>query len=152
VPNEVLSQHAFEQATHAELPYAQRFRQLSYRQIWLRDIEGSSYQQRINNMVKEWHLLGIIAEHPVAPPPTEDAAEPGFPGRFWVETGRSRAFSDADPTWRQLLLVEGLEPEEQPTDMLRKAALPVGVLAEQREEKPAEVVHPLRRNVQRDQR
>jgi hypothetical protein len=149
VPNEVLSQHAFEQATHTELAYAQRFRQLSYRQGWLRDIEGSSYQQRINNMVKEWHLLGIIAENPV--PPSE-TAEPGFPARFWVETGRSRTFSDADPTWRQLLLVEGLEPDEQPAGMLRGAATPALKLAAEREEKPAEVVHPLRRNVQRDQR
>jgi hypothetical protein len=149
VPNEVLSQHAFEQATHTELPYAQRFRQLSYRQGWLRDIEGSSYQQRVNNMVKEWHLLGIIAENPV--PPSE-TAEPGFPARFWVETGRSRTFSDADPTWRQLLLVEGLEPDEQATELLRGAATPALKLAAEREEKPAEVVHPLRRNVRRDQR
>jgi hypothetical protein len=148
VPNEVLSQQAFDQATHTGLPYLQRFRQLSYRQPWLRDIEGAGYLDRINNMVKEWHLLGIIAEQPVAP---AEAAEPGFPARYWVETGRSRTFSDADPTWRQLLLVEGLEPEEQRTEMLKEAALPVGVLAEERGEEPAEVVHPLRRNNRRDQ-
>ena len=148
VPNEVLSRHAFEQATHTDLPYPQRFRQLSYRQNWLRDIQGSGYQSRINNMVKEWHLLGIIAEQMSE----SENEEPGFPKRYWVETGRSRKFSDADSTWRQLLLVEGLEPEEQRTDRLRKAAMPVGVLAEERAVEPEEVVHPLRRNVQRDQR
>jgi hypothetical protein len=152
VPNEVLSQHAFDQATHTELPYATRFRQLSYRQNWLRDIQGSGYQSRINNMVKEWHLLGIIAEQSAEQPvPPAESLEPGFPARYWVETGRSRTFSDADPTWRQLLLVEGLEPEEQRTERLKKAAMPVGVLAEERGQEPEEVVHPLRRDVRRDQ-
>jgi hypothetical protein len=148
VPNEVLSQHAFDQATRTDLPYATRFRQLSYRQSWLRDLQGSGYTDRINNMVKNWHLLGIIAEQPV--PPAE-SLEPGFPARYWVETGLSRSFTDADQTWRQLLLVEGLEPDEQRTEMLRKAAQPVQVLAEERGEDPAEVVHPLRLQVRRDQ-
>lgn len=148
VPNEVLSRHAFEQATHAGLSYAQRFRQLSYRQWWLRDLQGAGYQERINNMVQHWHQLGIIAEQP-AP---EGAAEPGFPARYWVETGRARKLSDADPTWRQLLLIEGLEPEEQRSERLRKAALPVQALAEERDQEPEEVVHPLRQRVQRDQR
>ncbi len=153
VPNEVLSRHAFEQATHTDLPYPQRFRQLSYRQSWLRDIEGSGYQQRINNMVNEWHLLGIIAEQPAPPasPASKEEPEPGFPARYWVETGRSRKFSDADPTWRQLLLVEGLEPDEQRTERLKRAAMPVQVLAEERDLEPEEVVHPLRLNVRRDQ-
>lgn len=148
VPNEVLSQNAFDQATRTDLPYATRFRQLSYRQTWLRTLEGSGYTERINNMVKHWHQLGIIAEQPV--PPAE-SLEPGFPARYWVETGLEGSFSNADPTWRQLLLVEGLEPEEQRTERLRKAALPVGVLAEEREEEPSEVVHPLRLQVRRDQ-
>ncbi len=159
VPNEVLSRHAFDQATHADLPYAQRFRQLSYRQNWLRDIEGSSYQQRINNMIKNWSLLGIIAEQPVPGEPRDRAAateaEPGFPAnpaRYWVETGRSKTFSDADPTWRQLLLVEGLESEAQPRLTLKRAAMPLSDLAEETKKAPAEVVHPLRRNVRRDQR
>jgi hypothetical protein len=148
VPNEVLSRNAFAQATNPGLPYAQRFRQLSYRQWWLRDIQGAAYTQRINNMIAQWHLLGIIAEQTA---PGQESAEPGFPARYWVETGRSRKFSDADPTWRQLLLVEGLEPEEQPTDRLKKAAMPVQVLAEERDQEPEDVIHPLRRRVQRDQ-
>ncbi|MES1241379.1 MAG: LodA/GoxA family CTQ-dependent oxidase, partial [Acidobacteriota bacterium] len=150
VPNEVLSRHAFDQATHTGLPYAQRFRQLCYRQWWLRDLQGAGYQDRINNMVKFWHLLGLAVEQTVEQPASP--AEPGFPERYWVETGRSRKFSDADPTWRQLLLVEGLEPEEQRTDRLRKAAMPVEVLAEERKQEPEEIVHPLRRDVRRDQR
>jgi len=87
VPNFVLSQQAFDQATEPRLSYPQRFKQLAYRQFWLRDIQGSGYQARINNMVKEWHLLGIVVEQAVEHPgdlPVEP--EPGFPARYWVET------------------------------------------------------------------
>ena len=82
VPNEVLSEHAYRQSTDRRLPYVQRLKSAAYRQFWLRDLQGSSYQARINNMVKEWSLLGIVAEQ------NEPAGrgEPGLPGRAWVET------------------------------------------------------------------
>jgi hypothetical protein len=146
VPNEVLSRHAFTQATDRRLPYAQRLKQFAYRQFWLRDLQGSSYQDRINNMVKEWSLIGIVAEVPAL---AAEAEEPGFPARYWVETRRDPSFSRADPTWRQLLMVEGIEPK---TDMLRKAATPLLELAAEMEQAPAEVVHPRRRNLRQDQR
>ena len=139
----------FDQATEPRLSYPQRFKQLAYRQFWLRDIQGSGYQARINNMVKEWHLLGIVVEQP-GDLPMEP--EPGFPARYWVETDRSTQFSDADPSWRQLLMVEGLEEEERRTDLLRKAATPLPALAAERHEEPAAVVHPRRRNIRRDER
>jgi hypothetical protein len=66
-----------------------------------------------------------------------------------VETQRSPQFSQADPTWLQLLKVEGTEPR---TKLLKKAATPILELAAEREEKPSEVVHPRRRHIQRDER
>lgn len=105
VPNEVLSLESFERLGAAELPELQRTKHLAYRQFWLRDLikgAGSSYQGRINNMVKQWHLLGIVAEHP-APAAAE---VPGWPERYWVESQRSRTFSAKDPTWRQTLRAE----------------------------------------------
>jgi L-Lysine epsilon oxidase N-terminal/L-lysine epsilon oxidase C-terminal domain len=145
VPNEVLSQGAFRQATDAALPQQQRAKHLAYRQFWLRDLQGSSYQARINNMVAEWSLTGIIAQRPVP----EGGNQPGFPERWWVETDRDRAFSAADPTWQQLMLVEGSEPR---TERLRKAAMPIEELAAEREVPVDEVVHPSRRGLRRDSR
>jgi hypothetical protein len=146
VPNDVLSQHAFAQATERRLSDPQRLKNLAHRQFWLRDLQGSSYQDRINNMVKEWHLLGVVAEHPA--PPGE--AAPGFPTRYWVETDRDRSFSDADPTWRQLLMVEGLE--EPQGELLRKAARALPDLAAEREVPEEAVVHPRRRDIRQDRR
>ncbi len=145
VPNEVLSEHAYQQSNDPRLSYVQRLKSAAHRQFWLRDLQGSGYQARINNMVKEWSLLGIVAEQ------TEPAgeAEPGLPARSWVETQRSPSFSDADPTWRQLLMVEGIEPT---TERLQKAATPILELAAEREERPSEVVHPRRRHIRRDER
>ncbi|HXJ80038.1 MAG TPA: LodA/GoxA family CTQ-dependent oxidase [Candidatus Methylomirabilis sp.] len=145
VPNQVLSEHAYHQSTDRRLSYVQRLKSVAYRQFWLRDLQGKSYQDRINNMVKEWSLLGIVAEH------TEraDRTEPGLPVHAWVETQRSASFSDADPTWRQLLMVEGIQPT---TGLLQQAATPLLELAAEREVKPSEIVHPHRRAVRRDER
>ena len=145
VPNQVLSEHAYRQSTDRRLPYVQRLKSAAYRQFWLRDLQGSSYQDRINNMVKEWSLLGIVVEQTESP----GTVEPGLPARSWVETGRSRSFSDADPTWRQLLMVEGIEPT---TPLLQQAATPILDLAAERREKPSDVVHPRRRDIRRDAR
>jgi hypothetical protein len=150
VPNQVLSQNAFSQATDARLSVPQRFKNLAYRQFWLRDIQGSTYQQRINNMVAEWSLLGIVAEHPAPQEKGEEA--PGFPERYWVETGRDASFSQADPTWLQLLRVEGIAPKRDESETLLRAAKTAPKLAAEEGRRPSEVVHPLRRRVRRDQR
>ncbi len=144
VPNQVLSEEAFEQANDGRLPYAQRLKNAAYRQFWLRDIQGSSYQQRINNMVKEWSLLGIVTEQN-APEGVEP--EPGLPARSWVETQRDPSFTIADPSWRQLLMVEGIEPIHLP-----KAAAPGAAEAFEEGAEPAEEKHPRRRNLRRDSR
>jgi hypothetical protein len=153
VPNDVLSEQAFEQATDPRLSYVQRLKNLAHRQFWLRDLQGSGYQARINNMVKEWNLLGIVTEHPAPSAAAgKEGEEAGFPDRYWVETDRDPSFSDADPTWRQLLIVEGLEPQEQKTTLLTRAATPILELAAEQKERPAEVVHPRRRRLRQDQR
>ncbi len=146
MPNQVLSEEAFHQSNDSRLPYVQRLKSSAYRQFWLRDIQGSSYQARINNMVQEWSLLGIVTEQDL---PRGAKAEPGLPARSWVETHRDRSFSEADPTWRQLLMVEGIEPT---TERLQKAATPILELAAEQEARPSEVVHPRRRHIRRDSR
>ncbi len=153
VPNEVLSQGAFQQATDRKLTPVQRLKSLSHRQFWLRDLQGSGYQDRINNMVAEWNLLGIVAERPAPRDRPREGAdaeiEAGLPERWWVETERDPAFSAADPTWRQLVLVEGTEPR---TERLEKAAMSITELAAERGEEPEAVVHPRRRHIRQDQR
>jgi len=139
VPNEVLSMESYERLSDAALPELQRTKHLAYRQFWMRDLTkgaGSSYQGRINNMVKQWHLLGIIAEQP-APPPSETA---GWPERYWAETERSKTFSAKDPTWRQTLRAERTVPQEE----AEMAALEsVRAEAVEVEEEPQ---HPVRRD------
>ena len=144
VPNEVLSMESYERLGDPALPELQRTKHLDYRQIWLRDLEkgsGSSYQGRINNMVKQWNLLGIIAEHP-AP---EAAEAPGWPQRYWVETQRSRSFSAVDPSWRQMLRAERAIPDDEvapPRSALLESVAPV-VSDSAPQEEPQ---HPVRRD------
>jgi len=158
VPNDVLPQHAFQQANDRRLTDVQRLKHLGHRQFWLRDLQGSGYSARIANMVAEWNLLGIVAERA----PSEGgratggkgrgkdaAAGDGFPERWWVETERAPQFSRADPTWRQLLRVEGLEPR---TERLRQAAMTVDEVAAEEERPEAAVVHPRRRRIRQDER
>jgi hypothetical protein len=134
VPNEVLSMESYDRLGVPGLPELQRTKHLAYRQFWMRDLikgAGSSYQGRINNMVKQWNLLGIIAEHP-AP---EAAQLPDWPERYWVETERSPTFGAKDPTRTQVRRAERTGPEEE--------ALFEGVAAvDAAEEAPQ---HPIRR-------
>jgi len=103
VPNQVLAWKSYERLLDPALPAAQKVKHLTYRQFWLRDLNASgAYQDRINNMVKNWHAIGIVAEQPVPGGP----AEPWWPHRYWVETGRSEEFTEPDPTWQQVLRAE----------------------------------------------
>jgi hypothetical protein len=108
VPNQVLAWQSYERLLDPKLPASQKVKHLTYRQFWLRDLNASgAYQDRINNMVKNWHAIGIVAEQPVPGGPTE----PGWPHRYWVETGRAKKFEEPDPTWQQVLRAESpVEP------------------------------------------
>jgi hypothetical protein len=135
VPNQVLAWQSYERLLDPALPAAQKVKHLTYRQFWLRDLNASgAYQDRINNMVKNWHAIGIVAEQPVPGGP----AEPGWPHRYWVETGRAKKFEEPDPTWQQVLRAESpVEPAAR--GVLAKVtseALPVQSPAERAQPKP----------------
>jgi hypothetical protein len=75
-----------------------------------------------------------VAEQPVPGGP----AEPGWPHRYWVETGRAKKFEEPDPTWQQVLRAESpVEPAAR--EVLHKVtseALPVQSAAERAQPKP----------------
>ena len=103
VPNQVLSEDSFKRLTDPHLNIAQRLKHFDYRQDWLRDL-GSQYQTRINNMVRDWHELGIIAPHD-AP---QDDHQPFLPPRLWVESDRGPFITD-DPSFEQVLRAENAD-------------------------------------------
>jgi hypothetical protein len=151
MPVEVLSEESFYQATEPRLPYLQRIKQLAYRQFWLRDL-SANYVESLNDMITQWSQLGIVAERKADW--LEREPEPGFPGSFWVETGRAEQFSNADPTWGQLLMVEGLGPDAGITNQtLQRAAAEVNQLVEETGKDPRELIDPRWfMGVRRDQR
>ena len=143
VPNQVLARESYERLSDPALPAAQKVKHLTYRQFWLRDLNASgAYQDRINNMVKNWHAVGIVAEQPLP----AGHQEPGWPHRYWVETGRALEFVEPDPTWEQVLRAESpAEPEVR--TMLTRAtseALPAQPAAAE------QAVRPRRQVVRRD--
>jgi hypothetical protein len=101
VPNQVLSQRAYKRVMDEALLSGQRMKHFYYRQDWLRYF-GPSYQQRINDNVRKWHLLGIATEQQGP----GDASEVGLPSRLWVETDLSSQLEDYDPTWEQVKIAE----------------------------------------------
>lgn len=66
---------------------------------------GPAYQTRIKQSVAMWYKVGVIVEQPG---PADHEAT-GLPERVWVETGLAEEFSEGDPTWRQVLLAEGVD-------------------------------------------
>jgi hypothetical protein len=136
VPNQVLSSLAYQRVLDMSLPFGQRLKHFNYRQEWLRYF-GPSYETRINQNVAMWHKVGIIVEQPGPP----DYEETGLPERIWVETGLAEEFSEGDPTWRQILLAEGVDSKKR-----MKA-----VAAEVREEKAEIPVRKRRRVLRRNE-
>ena len=112
VPNQVLSAESLARLSDPHLNPGQRQKHFDYRQDWMRDL-GTQYQSKINNMIAEWHELGIIAPHTE---PTNEA-DPALPTQLWAETGRGGF--PPDPTYAQVLTAENARP------MLRAAVSPV---------------------------
>lgn len=108
VPNQVLSSLAYQRVLDMRLPFGQRLKHFNYRQEWLRYF-GPSYQTRINQNVAMWHKVGVVVEQPGP----ADHTQTGLPERVWVETGLAEEFTEGDPTWRQILLAEGVEPKRR---------------------------------------
>ena len=120
VPNQVLPERAYQRLMDGDLPVGQRLKHFDNRQFWLRDL-GSAYQARINDMITEWSLLGIVAERPGPP----DAAAALLPRRLWVETGRDAEFMRGDPSWEQVKIAE--RPADHPVaEAVEQAARKLG--------------------------
>ena len=90
VPNHVLSQDAFNLAKAPGLTDLQKDRHFSNRHLWLRDINGKRYFQRIDDMVTRWWELGLVEA--IVPPKGS-----GLPNPTFVETGCKSGVSK-DPT------------------------------------------------------
>ncbi len=91
VPNQVMPIEAFDVATLPDLPDLQRQRHFSNRRLWLRDIQGRNYLERIDAMVRDWWKLGLV----MAKSPPDGM---GLPDPCFVETGRWPLFSRGDFT------------------------------------------------------
>ena len=88
-------------------PPAQRHKHFNHRHDWTRDINGTGYLDRINNMVSRWWEIGIVL--PAIGP--DDAADHGLPvGPYHVERGRSK-FAGADPTLALAQVIEAPDAE-----------------------------------------
>lgn len=101
VPNQVMSQEAFNRLSDKNIPLGQRLKHLSYRQDWLREF-GSQYLTKINKMITEWHDLGIVTETPL----TETEAM--LPNKVWKETGVP-FLPESDASYMQVLYAEKAE-------------------------------------------
>lgn len=112
VPNQVLSEDGYARSIGApNLNIAQRLKHFDYRQDWLRDL-GSDYTTKINNMIAEWHELGIIAkiESKV------EKADGFLPTIVWKETGRQ--FNEDDPTFDQVIIAETITRPTPKTEVV----------------------------------
>jgi hypothetical protein len=96
VPNWVLTEQAYHLALDGRLGEIRRIMHFNRRHAWWRDID-QGFSARINNNVKQWGRLGIVApKH----------GEPPFPSRIWVETGRGGYDEANDPTVQQARIAE----------------------------------------------
>ncbi|MFM0336865.1 LodA/GoxA family CTQ-dependent oxidase [Paraburkholderia fungorum] len=79
VPNQVMSQQAYETVTNEHLSIDERLRAFAKRAAWIRPLGNVSYQDQINNMIKDIAQMGIVE---VRDGPTDQA---GFPSILEVE-------------------------------------------------------------------
>ena len=112
VPNQVFSEKSFKRVSDPSLNIGQRLKHFSYRVDWLRDL-GTNYTTRINNMIAEWHDLGVIARHAGVPA----AADALLPQVYWVESDLGRFASNTvmtesyDSSWEQVKIAENAQPK-----------------------------------------
>ncbi|WP_051711508.1 LodA/GoxA family CTQ-dependent oxidase [Andreprevotia chitinilytica] len=94
VPNQVMSQQAYETVINEALPIEDRLRAFAKRAAWIRPLGAISYQDQINNMIKDIAQMGIVE---VREGPKDGS---GFPACLEVEqlpppTGEKRLFAAA---------------------------------------------------------
>lgn len=113
VPNQVLSEDSYARMSDTNVNIGQRLKHFDYRQDWLREF-GTQYLSKINNMVNEWHDLGIIVETDAVNQKSEL-----LPDKVWKET--KLIYSGIDPTMEQVRYAEGVVEKK----LLRAKAAPV---------------------------
>jgi hypothetical protein len=133
VPNQVLSSNAYERVRDQRQPLAQRLKHLDHRQFWLRDLRHGD-KNRMNDMVANWHRLGIVAHR------SDPSDKPEIPAEMWVETERRHDFGGGDPTWQQVLIAENKAEVSTATPSDSQ---------EQSDQAPANASHPQRRQHRR---
>jgi hypothetical protein len=123
VPDQVLSQEAWNRVGTVGASSAQRLKHYFFREDWLRDVRGTGYLDRINLMVEEWWRLGFVTRREV--PPEVQAL--GLPQQVHVESARPRDTSGSNEKLKLIAAVEALAdmqagvaegavaPEEPPT-------------------------------------
>lgn len=79
VPNQVMSQQAYETVMNESLPAEERLRAFAKRAAWIRPLGNISYQDQINNMIADIAQMGIVE---VREGPLDGA---GFPALLEVE-------------------------------------------------------------------
>ena len=114
VPNQVLSQDAYDLMVSPDLTEEQAERQFSSRHLWLRDINGRGYLNRIDSMVTRWWRLGLVEAR--TPPKGSDWPNPTF-----VESGRNSG-ATTDPTLAMIKSVLALNQADAEIAGLSPAA------------------------------
>ena len=132
VPNRVLSSEAWQRVGSGLSRAEQQLKHFSYREDWLRDLQGS-YLVRIGLMVERWWELGVL----VSQDASAEAQALGLPSRAWVETGRPESVTGSNT---KVALIAAIEALGHPQPFLAQAT------AEQ-----AKVHVPPRRRLRRDE-
>ena len=124
VPDQVLSSESWQRASDdvgGAAARRQRLKQLAHRSDWLRDVRGPTYFSRIDTMVREWWMLGIV-EPKVTPAHLQSE---GLPAIAFVESGRHPENAGSDP---KTILVAAIEQLASPV-LVSGRAIAEGVAA-----------------------
>ncbi|MFJ2689442.1 LodA/GoxA family CTQ-dependent oxidase [Pseudomonas sp. NPDC087336] len=104
VPDQVLSQEAWNRASAVGASDAQRLKHFFFREDWLRDIRGTGYLNRIANIVDEWWRLGLVT-----PRETElEMQALGLPAQVHVESERPMEIVGSNEKIKLIAAVEAL--------------------------------------------
>ncbi|WP_137935714.1 LodA/GoxA family CTQ-dependent oxidase [Chitinivorax sp. B] len=96
VPNQVMTQQAYDTVMNESLPVDERLQAFATRASWIRPLGNISYQEQINNMIRDMAQMGIVE---VRDGPRDGA---GFPTTLEVEqlpppSGEARLLAAAIP-------------------------------------------------------
>lgn len=104
VPNQVLSSEAWGRVEASQSNDIQRLKNFSYREDWLRDLQGA-YLKRIGLMVNRWWELGVLVNQETS----AQARALGLPERAWIETGRPASVTGSNDKVDLLAAIDALD-------------------------------------------